>query len=296
MRLELRYGLNEAPDSLVADQEAETIIPIQALNQPFPLQANTVDFVMASHSLQYVSDLPFVMEEIYRVCKHKAIVCIVAPYAHVTSHIVHPLYRQPFNEHLPRYWTNHPSTLLNPAEYLLSWQKNWPLMEKQQAEIPIDLRLLQMEFFYFPQYGNLYEDIELMLLRQSQLNVAYQIMYHLLVVKQPISDGEMNLIASERLDEPHYIEEQRQNIADSEVDEKLFEPEALLPILERLHKDTFMLNTLEIPSSPKALTVIKDLPAILIPGMLNRKKKNAQKRTKGVTSKSTRSSRRKRKH
>ncbi|UYO03968.1 hypothetical protein K2F33_30740 [Paenibacillus sp. PSB04] len=38
---------------------------------------------MASHSLQYVDDLEAVMDEIYRICRHKAVVCIVASYAHV---------------------------------------------------------------------------------------------------------------------------------------------------------------------------------------------------------------------
>ncbi|MFX3638253.1 MAG: methyltransferase domain-containing protein [Candidatus Pristimantibacillus sp.] len=227
LRVELVYGTNKLADDTVVIDTADEIIRIQDLNAPFPLDDDSIDFVMASHCLQYVEDLQAVMKEIYRVCKHRAIVCIVAPYAHVTSHMVHPLYRQQFNEHLPRYWTDYPLYSLDPDEYLLSWQKHWPLMDMPSKQTSLDLRLLRLEFFYFPQYGNLYETTELMLLRQSQLNVAYQIMYHLLVVKQPISDGEVARFATEPMDEPDYVQQQRLGNDNTETDVKLFEPQPL---------------------------------------------------------------------
>ncbi|PWW36827.1 MULTISPECIES: hypothetical protein [Paenibacillus] len=87
-----------------------------------------------------------------------------------------------------------------------------------------------MEFFYFPSYHGLYNETELELLRHSQLNVAYQIMYHLLVVKQPISDAEVAGYQScELLEEPDYIKEQRIQYQDQEGLEKPFYLEHLFP-------------------------------------------------------------------
>lgn len=49
--------------------------------------------------------------------------------------------------------------------------------------------------------------VELSLLRQSQLNLAHQIMFHLLVVKKPITTEELLLISqTEALEEPEYVE------------------------------------------------------------------------------------------
>ncbi len=60
------------------------------------------------------------MDEIYRICRHKAVVCIVASYAHVNPHIVNPHYKQLFNERSPRYWTKHTGMMLDNDEFLFS--------------------------------------------------------------------------------------------------------------------------------------------------------------------------------
>ncbi|CAH0122671.1 MULTISPECIES: hypothetical protein [unclassified Paenibacillus] len=52
-----------------------------------------------------------------------------------------------------------------------------------------------MEFFYFTPFRLGYDQFELSLLRQSQFNVAFQIMYQLVVVKQPMSDEEQEGLA-----------------------------------------------------------------------------------------------------
>ncbi|MCM2996991.1 hypothetical protein M3647_05875 [Paenibacillus cellulositrophicus] len=96
---------------------------------------------MASHSLQYVDDLEAVMDEIYRICRHKAVVCIVAPYAHVNPHIVNPHYRQLFNEHSPRYWTKHTGMMLDNDEFLFSPTDKWALQD-EESSLHIDFRVL----------------------------------------------------------------------------------------------------------------------------------------------------------
>ncbi|GGI46599.1 hypothetical protein GCM10008018_17900 [Paenibacillus marchantiophytorum] len=251
MRIELLYGKNVFPKGNIEEGESVNFVDGKYdSNRPLPLQDHSVNFTMASHCLQYVDNLQTVMEEIYRVSCHKAIVCIVAPYAHVTSHMVNPRFKQQFNEHLPRYWTTYPESVLDPDEFMLSSQANWSLMEPEDQDSPYDFRLIRIEFFYFPQYGSLYEEIELKLLRQSQLNVAYQIMYHLVVVKQPISMEELALLATGELEEPNFVINQRTSNQEREDNERLFE----LPFLPGRKETEHIMPT---PDPPKQKSLSK---------------------------------------
>lgn len=193
-------------------------------NHKLPLKDDSVEFVMASQCLEYAYDLQAAMKELYRICRHKAIVCIVAPYAHVSSHIVNPEYKQLFNEHSPRYWTHSSDTIVDQNEFSLSRHDSWSLLDEGHA--PIDFRVLRMEFFYFPPFQTGYDSVELSLLRQSQLNVAHQIMFHLLVVKKPITTEEMLLISTtEFLEEPDFVKELRapqESEQDMDVDPLFF--------------------------------------------------------------------------
>lgn len=186
---------------------------------------------MASHSLQYADDLQSVLTELYRICRHKAMVCIVAPYAHVSSHMVNPQFKQQFNEHSPRYWTHSSETVIAKDEYLLSQNNTWSLLEEDS--LSIDFRVLRMEFFYFPAYQIGYDSFELALLRQTQLNVAYQIMYHLLVVKEPVPMDEM-LFFSEtgQFEEPYYVKEQRIDPQKSEETERPLYLDHMEPVIQ----------------------------------------------------------------
>lgn len=113
---------------------------------------------MCSHSLQYVDDLHQVMKDIYRIRKHKAIVCIVAPYAHATVHMVNPRFKQQFNEHSPKYWTTHPGRLQDENEFSL-YPPMLVLQQKDFGQDVMDFCLLRMEFFYFPAYHGLYNEV-----------------------------------------------------------------------------------------------------------------------------------------
>ncbi|WFR60918.1 methyltransferase domain-containing protein [Paenibacillus amylolyticus] len=214
VRIDLGSGENKHTGCIGIDKipYATTDI-VHDFNLPIPLEDNSVDMVMCSHSLQYVHDLSQVMKEIYRICRHGATVCIVVPYAHASLHMVNPQFKQQFNEHSPAYWTTQAG---EPAQddYELTTDPS-ALMRKHQIiePMPVDFRLLNMEFFYFPAYHGLYNEVELGLLRQSQLNVTYQIMYHLLVVKKPISDKALaDLKEAAVLEEPIYVEQQRQTV------------------------------------------------------------------------------------
>ncbi|MFB9275805.1 class I SAM-dependent methyltransferase [Cohnella cellulosilytica] len=221
MRIDLGSGKQKFDHCIGIDRIAypDTDL-VHDFNRPLPFEDNSVEFVMASHSLEYADDLQSVLTELYRICRHNAIVCIVAPYAHASSHMVNPQFKQLFNEHSPRFWTRSPESVIAGDEYLLSQNSTWSLLGEEAPSI--DFRVLRMEFFYFAAYQVGYNPFELALLRQTQLNVAYQIMFHLLVVKQPVSLGEMLFFSENgQFEEPHYVKEQRGAPQKNEETERL---------------------------------------------------------------------------
>lgn len=47
---------------------------------PYPLNSNHYDYVLIKQVLEHLFEIPKVMDEIYRVCKNKAIIRIEVPY------------------------------------------------------------------------------------------------------------------------------------------------------------------------------------------------------------------------
>ena len=86
----------------------EGVDVVADLNETFPLANDSVDLLFASHSLEHLKDLISVVREIYRVCKHGAQVCIVAPYFEQKLNLANPYHICAFNEHTPRFWTDFP--------------------------------------------------------------------------------------------------------------------------------------------------------------------------------------------
>ncbi|MGE6663868.1 methyltransferase domain-containing protein [Paenibacillus xylanexedens] len=279
MRIDIGCGQKKHLNCIGIDRIAyKSTDIVHDYNEPIPLENDSVDFVMCSHSLQYVDDLHQVMKEIYRICKHKAIVCIVAPYAHATVHMVNPRFKQQFNEHSPKYWTTHPGRLQDENEFFL-YPPMLALQQKDFGQDVMDFRLLRMEFFYFPTYHGLYNEVELGLLRQSQLNVAHQIMYHLLVVKDQISETEIaGMEVAKRLEEPDYVKGQRMQMSEKEEGDQPFyldhfrsdsstdedsssiEIEEKSPLLEQSSRgggSKPKSSRIKTPSKPKRKTIIR---------------------------------------
>jgi SAM-dependent methyltransferase len=175
------------------------------LNKSLPFADNAVDLLFASHSLEHVENLPFTMSEIYRVCKHGAQVCIVAPYYQQSLNFANPYHKQIFNEHTPRFWTNYHNVPIEKAEYNHPASYLWGLAESDNSIAQIDLRILQMDFFYYPEYQNLSVEQQ-RIARKKYLDVCDQIVYNLVVVKENIEDAEMvELTRRMKLYEPPYV-------------------------------------------------------------------------------------------
>lgn len=161
------------------------------LNNHLPFTDNAIDMVLCSHSLEHVADLMFTMKEIYRISRHGAQVCIVAPYGHQALNAANPYHHQVFNEHTPRFWTHSPHTLIEETEYVHPHASSWGLSGSDHSFLDIDVRCLRMEFFYFREYRHLSRE-EQREARKRYMNVCDQVMYHLVVHKKPESEPEMN--------------------------------------------------------------------------------------------------------
>ncbi|MDF2927104.1 MAG: hypothetical protein K0R57_6018 [Paenibacillaceae bacterium] len=201
MKLELGCGDRKHPGFFGIDSRPlEGVDLVHDLNTGIPLPDNSVEWVMASRCLPYIHDLSALMNEIHRVCIHKAVLCILAPYAHSFRHISNPLLKHKFDEHTPRYLTQH---FFQPSHTTI----NSPLSHYAGTEsgqiIPFDFRLLRMELFYAETFRSpLYEPEELEMLLQLQANVVDEIMYHFVAVKESIAESELEQLSRQTFLEP----------------------------------------------------------------------------------------------
>ncbi|MGG1518594.1 hypothetical protein ABE504_24455 [Paenibacillus oryzisoli] len=166
------------------------------LNHGIPLPESSVEFVMASRSLPYLNNFVSIMSEIYRICSHQAVLCVLAPYAHHFRHMSNPYLKLKWDEYTPRYVTPH---FTQPPG-----SPNCPPIPGYAVEqIPYDFRLLRMERFYEPPYSTeWYEQEELDVLQYVQPNVVSEIMYHFLIVKKELSSNEWLRLCKQPLIEP----------------------------------------------------------------------------------------------
>ena len=197
IRVDLGCGSVKPSGFVGLDRFAQAGVDVVAdLNRPLPFRDDAVDLVYASHSLEHVADLLAVMKEVYRVCKHGAQVCIVAPYYHQALNVANPYHTQAFNEHTPRFWTNTPTTSIAPEEFAHPHAAAWGLKESDGSSPWIDFRCLRMEFFYFPEYRDLPVE-EQRAARKKYLDVCDQIMFHLVAVKAPVSESEVEQLGEQ---------------------------------------------------------------------------------------------------
>lgn len=237
MRIDIGCGSRPHHNCVGLDRTpGEGVGLVHDYDYPIPIADNSVDFIMASNSLQYAADLPKVMKELYRICRHKAVVCIVGPYAHSTSHMANPRFRYTFNEHSPRYWTRHRTFPVSLDEYYLTRTDTWSLLgddDPVEAGEP-DFRLLKLAFFYYPPYQGSYDPLELTILRQSQMNVADLIMFHLVAIKAPVEEHELEWMQkTEPLEEPEAITQirSRSKVPIKPEEEPAFWMDSLEPVM-----------------------------------------------------------------
>jgi len=183
LRIDLGCGTNKQSGFVGVDRyPLPGVDAIVDMNGLLPFRDSSVDLLFASHSLEHVKDLPATMKEVYRISKHGAQLCIVAPYSEQKLNLANPYHLCLFNEHTPRFWTDYPSAPIDPEEYRHPHAPEWGLSRSDHSNPGIDIRLVRLEYFYFPRYVDLPES-EQRRLRQERMDVCDQIMYHLIVWK-----------------------------------------------------------------------------------------------------------------
>lgn len=153
------------------------------INNGLPFETNSVDVIFACHSLEHMDDLQQIMDEIFRICKNGAIINILSPYYNTHTNIANFFHKINFNEDTMRFFSTEVTSVINPEEYRIPHAQVWGLGTSDNSEINCNLTILDMEFFYFPEY-NFLNDEEKRNARRSLNNVCDQISYSLVVNKQ----------------------------------------------------------------------------------------------------------------
>lgn len=122
LKIDIGCGSNKEAGYLGIDRIAGPVVDIVCdICQEIPLPDNSAEFVMASRVLPYVDNLFAAMAEIHRISIHKAVVCILAPYAHSFAHMSNPSFKQKFDEYTPGILQD-PSSNPHPVQYAQLFQ------------------------------------------------------------------------------------------------------------------------------------------------------------------------------
>ena len=164
------------------------------VNQGIPLETSSVDYLIASHSLEHFDSIPQIINEIWRVCKDRALVTIISPYYNTGLNIANPYHIQKFNEHSARFFTNNHDVFVDSDEYKFPTADFWGLGHSDNSSWNADFRPLHVEFLYMPPYRHLDKRLK-QLLRKSVSDVCDVFSLQLLVVKSDISRQEIESLA-----------------------------------------------------------------------------------------------------
>jgi SAM-dependent methyltransferase len=198
-KLEIGCGVKQAlrADFIGIDRlplpGVDVVCDLDKASIPFP--DNTFDLIYAQHSLEHVRDLLAVMNEIWRISKPSAQLCILAPYYSNTLNFANPYHFQNFNEHTPRFWTSCPNSRIEKSEYDDGFiaEPRWGLARSDHSTPTMDFRCLCMEFFYYLPFINKSAK-KLRKLRRTQTNVCHSILYHLVAFKPPLQESDVETI------------------------------------------------------------------------------------------------------
>jgi SAM-dependent methyltransferase len=212
LQIDLGCGSRKQPGFVGIDRFAMPGVDIVAdLDSVLPVADSSANLIYASHSLEHVGDLMATMREIFRIGAHGAQVCIVAPYNEQKLNLANPYHLNVFNEHTPRFWTDHPEAPIDLAEYFHPHAERWGLARSDNSNPGLDLRLVRMEFFYFPEYRNLSAEQQ-RAMRKERLDACDQIMYHLIVWKGNDHSPERSFadhVSAFELFEPNYVKQRK---------------------------------------------------------------------------------------
>lgn len=208
-KIELGCGKTKSQGYIGIDRFQLPGVDIVAdLNRGIPLDDDSVDVILAGHSLEHFDDIFFTMQEIYRVLKDKGILMVIAPYYMQTLNMVNFFHKTAFTEELFRFLSPFDTVRFTPEECECPHAGNYPLSQSDNSDNNIAFEPLYKEMFYYEAYRDLSEEAKLHV-RKSLFNVCDQFYIALAVNKtgSPFSSDLLNeLETSARKLEPEYVE------------------------------------------------------------------------------------------
>lgn len=185
VKVELGCGFTKTPGYIGIDRFPLPGVDIVTdLNEGIPLEDNSVDVLYSSHSLEHYEDINTIMQEINRVCKDGAIVNLFLPYDNTYINYANRYHKINFNEHTFRFFTTRKERHVDDTVLDIPFAHDvWGLMSSDNSVSDIDLRCINIEFFYCEEYIHYDEHLK-GLLRNSLNNVCDSLLYSLVVCKQ----------------------------------------------------------------------------------------------------------------
>ena len=119
----------------------------------FPFEDNSVDYTEIGYTLEHLSNIFWLMEEVYRICKPNGIIFVKFEHAMHYWNISDPLHKTRLTEETFRYWTN------------------WIISDYKGKKFKSNFRIVKEEIIYMPPYDLLTEDEKKIALKKY-LNVA----------------------------------------------------------------------------------------------------------------------------
>lgn len=182
-KVELGCGKYKADGYIGVDRyELPGVDIVCDLNGVFPFEDNSVDVIWACHSLEHLNSIEHTMNEIYRICKHGAIVQILAPYYMTSLNLANHFHLNVFNEDTMRLFSNNHTYMIAPDEYACPHVPGWGVQQSDNSDGTVEMEILKMEYFYYKEYCGL-SDERKFYARRSFLNTCDQIFYVMVVNK-----------------------------------------------------------------------------------------------------------------
>ena len=196
-KVELGCGRTKTPGYIGLDRFALPGVDIVTdLNEEYPLDNDSTDVIWACHSLEHLADIYHTMHEIHRICRHGAIVFILAPYYNTSTNQANFYHKQVFNEDTFRLFDNAADNLfIDPEECYCPHSGQWGLGQSDNSEMNTEFRQVGMEFFYYKEYRHLNAE-QKRHARRAFRNVCDQVFYTLIVDKTgKLTETELRALA-----------------------------------------------------------------------------------------------------
>lgn len=151
MRLDLGCGQNKKSGFIGLDRVRTSGVDIVCNldKERIPLKDSTVDEVISMHFMEHTSDLLFVMEEVWRICRSRAKITIAVPYYNSIGAFRDPTHRRFFTYETFDYFTD---------------TRNFPAFYSGAK-----FRIIKKRILFYPSNSNIYGKVRFLHMMPFQM-------------------------------------------------------------------------------------------------------------------------------